>query len=118
MSENSRDMDNSTGNKKTPIIQFAINTLKEALRQLENDECDEEKILMSLSKLNNESTGKYDNNSFVTYDEAMRMLNVGNRNALKKLLDANNVKQNKIGNIKVGFLRSDIEKIAAIYHQH
>lgn len=107
-------MDNSTGNKKTPLIQFAINTLKEALRQLENDECDEEKILMSLSKLNNESAGKYDNNSFVTYDEAMRMLNVKNRNALKRIIDKHGIKQHKIGNVKVGFLRTDIEKIIAM----
>lgn len=104
-------MDNSTENKKPPLIQFAIKTLKEALRQLENDECDEEKILMSLSKLSNETSGKYDKNSFVTYDEAMRMLNVRNRNALKKFLDIHGIKQHKIGNVKVGFLRTDIENI-------
>lgn len=106
----------STGSKKTPLIQFAINTLKEALQRLENDECDEEKILMPPSKLNDESAGKYDSNSFVTYDEAMRMLNVGNRNALKALLDEHKIKQHKIGNVKVGFLRSDIERLAGSKH--
>ena len=107
-------MGNTTGNKKTPLIQFAINTLNEALRQLENDECDEDKILMSLSKLSNENSGKYDQNSFVTYDEAMRILNVKNRNALKRILDKHGIKQHKIGNVKVGFLRTDIEKLIAM----
>lgn len=95
----------------SPILQIAKATLVEWLRQIDNDECDESIIASALSKVNAESKGYYNNNSFVTYDDGMRMLNIRDRATFKRIMDSHKCKCHKINNRPVGYLRSDIEKI-------
>lgn len=86
-------------------------TLKEWLRMIDNDECDEGKIVAAASRVNAESKGYFDENSFVTYDEGMRMLGICTREKFKKTMDDNGCKCHTVNNRPVGYLRSDIEKI-------
>lgn len=91
-----------------PIIQMAARALVDALDRLINGDCDETAIEQSMAAIDCHSRGKYGSEDLLTYDKAMKVLGIGDRNRLKRLLDANGVKQVTIHNQKVGFRRSDI----------
>lgn len=91
-----------------PIIQMAARALLDALDRLINGECDETAIQQSMATIDCHSRGKYGSEDLLTYDKAMKVLGIGDRNRLKRLLDSERVKQITIHNQKVGFRRSDI----------
>lgn len=98
--------------KISPIIKYAKQVLKDAIRRINNDECSEATVAYFLSNIDAESKNYFNDASFVNYDQAQRILGISNRNAMKLLCDKHNIKQHTINNQKVGFLRSDIEKLA------
>lgn len=95
-------------NALPPVIQMTARALLSALDRIINGECDENAIEQSVATLECNSKGKYGSEDLLTYDKAMKMLGIGDRNRLKRTLDANGVKQVTIHNQKVGFRRSDI----------
>lgn len=97
---------------KSPILAYARKVLQDAIDRIDNDECNEEVVSAMLEKTNAESKGYFQKGSFVNYDEAMRMLNIGNRVTLKQYMDRNRVKMQKVNNMPVGFLRSEVEALA------
>lgn len=99
---------------KSPLMKEAIRYVKDILRRMENDECNDEQIGYVLGKVNAENKGYFKEDSFVNYDESMRILNIGSREALQKTLAKHGVKMHKIGNTKVGFLRTEVEAVATL----
>lgn len=91
-----------------PVIQMAARALLDALDRIVNGECDETAIEQSIATINCHSKGKFGSEDLLTYDKAMKMLGIGDRNRLKRVLDSHGVKQVTIHNQKVGFRRSDI----------
>lgn len=79
---------------------------------IDNDECNEAQAYSMLGRFNAEQKGFYDENSFVNYDEAMRITGIKNRNKFSGLCKLNCIEQKKINNMSVGFLRSEIEDLA------
>lgn len=98
--------------EKSPMMKAAIQYVKDILRRMENDECSDEQIGHALGHVNAENKGYFTEESFVNYDKAMRILHIGNRVTLKAFLDRHGVKMQKINNVRVGFLRSEIEALA------
>ena len=78
---------------------------------IDNDECSEAEAAAMLSRFNSESQGFYDTHSLVNYDKAGKILGIKNRNKIKELCDANGIKQQRLNNQPVGFLRSEIEAL-------
>lgn len=96
----------------SPLLQYAKKVLQDAIDRINRDECSEEAVSHMLESVNAESKGYYTKYSFVNYDEAMKILHIGNRCTLKTLLDRNKVKMQKINNQRVGFRRSEVEALA------
>lgn len=99
---------------KSPLIKEAIRFVKDILHRMENDECNDEQIGYILGRVNAENKGYFNENSFVNYDEAMRMVGIGNRNKLIEILSKHGVEMQKVGNTPVGFLRTEVEAVATL----
>ena len=96
---------------KSPILMYARKVLQDAIDRIDRDECSEEAVAHMLEQTNAESKGYFNRESFVNYDEAMRILGIGNRVTLKATLDRYGVKMQKVNNQRVGFLRSEVEAL-------
>lgn len=92
----------------------AIRFVKDILHRMENDECNDEQIGYMLGRVNAENKGYFTDSSFVNYDEAMRILHIGDRSTMQKILARHGVRMNTINNQKVGFLRSEVEAVATL----
>lgn len=97
---------------KSPIMQEARRFLQSIIDRIDNDQCSEEELLYLMGKVDAHSKGYFKKEDFVNYDEAMRILNIGNRVTLKEYLEANGVKMQRVNNQRVGFLRSEVEALA------
>lgn len=82
--------------------------------RMENNECNDEQIGYMLGRVNAENKGYFKEDSFVTYDDAMRILNIGSREAMQRVLAKHGVKTHTINNHKVGFLRTEVEAVATL----
>lgn len=99
---------------KSPLMKEAIKYVKDILNRMENGECNDEQIGYMLGRVNAENKGYFREDSFVTYDESMRILNIGSREAMQKVLAKHGVKTHTINNHKVGFLRTEVEAVATL----
>lgn len=86
--------------------------LEDGLERLRRGECPTEVLAYIVNRTIEESEGKYTDDSFANYDEAMRIIGIGDRTTLKKYLDKKGVKQKKIGNNPVGFWKLQIYALA------
>lgn len=91
-----------------PVMQMAARALLDALNRIINGDCDESAVNQAAATLDANSRGKYGSEDLLTYDKAMKMLGIGDRARLKRVLDSNGVKQVTIHNQRVGFRRSDV----------
>lgn len=107
-------MESEAAKVKSPLMKEAIRYVKDILNRMENDECNDEQIGYVLGRVNAENKGYFTKDSFMNYDEAMRELNIGARSDLLKTLAKHGVKMHKVGNTKVGFLRTEIEAVATL----
>lgn len=103
-----------SGKVKSPLMKEAIKYIKDVLRRMENDECNDEQVGYILGRVNAENKGYFKEDSFVNYDEAMRMLNIGNRNKLVEIMSKHGVEMQQINNTPVGFLRTEVEAVATL----
>lgn len=103
-----------TDDKLTMVKKIALQLLDNIKERIINDECSDDDLLTSMAKLDAKSNGYIDPKKMLTYDKAMNMLEIGNRNTFSKLCKKHNIKNVKINNIGVGFHKSDIEKLKQI----
>lgn len=96
---------------KSPILQEIRRILADGIRRIDNDECSEAQAIGMMSRFNSESKGFIDKKSTVNYDEAMRMLNIYNRNKFQQLCKNHGIEQVRINNQPCGFLVSEIESL-------
>ena len=102
-------MDGGTPKVKSPLMKEAIMFVEDVLRRMKNNECNEEQIGYML-----ENKGYFNNDSFVNYDEAMRILDIKSREKMLIVLKKHGVKMNIVNNQKVGFLRTEVEAVATL----
>jgi hypothetical protein len=92
--------------------QYAWKLCKQVLRDLKSGECTDEQIDDLVSKTEPRSRGYFREEDFVTADEAMRILKLGqNRNKFFNLLKVYNIQSQTFNGVKIGYKREEIYKL-------
>ena len=95
----------------SPIKKQLFLSLRDGMKRLLSDDCTDEEVAYMIEKTNTQSKGYFNKESFVNYDEAMRILGIGNRVTFKAFLDKHGVKMQKVNNKPVGFYRTEVEAL-------
>ena len=108
MEENKEKFDYKTLSLKK---QYVWKLCKQILRDLKNGECTEEEIDDLIAKTEPRSRGYFREEDFVTADEAMRILHLGqNRNRFFDLIKAYKIESQTFNGVKIGYRREEIHK--------
>ena len=93
--------------------QYVWKLCKQILRDLKNGEgCTEEEIDDLLSKTEPRSRGYFREEDFVTADEAMKILRLGqNRNRFFDLIKVYKIESQTFNGVKIGYRREEIHKL-------
>lgn len=92
--------------------QYVWKLCKQVLRDLKSGECTEEQIDDLISKTEPRSRGYFREEDFVTADEAMKILLLGqNRNRFFDLLKVYNIQAQTFNGVKIGYKREEIHKL-------
>lgn len=92
--------------------QYAWKLCKQMLRDLKSGECTDEQIDDLISKTEPRSRGYFREEDFVTADEAMRILKLGqNRNRFFDLLKVYKIQAQTFNGVKIGYKREEIHKL-------
>ena len=92
--------------------QYVWKLCKQILRDLKNGECTEEEIDDLISKTEPRSRGYFREEDFVTADEAMKILCLGqNRNRFFDLLKVYKIQAQTFNGVKIGYRREEIHKL-------
>lgn len=95
--------------------QYVWKLCKQILKDLKSGECTDEQIDDLISKTEPRSRGYFREEDFVTADEALRILKMGqNRNRLFMLLKAYKIDSQKFNGVKIGYRREEIHKLREI----
>lgn len=97
---------------KSELLTLVRSTLLRWISQIDNDECNEDYVASIVKKIDLEGKGGYDDRSFVTYDEGMRILNIHSREKFVRIMRQNGYSSHKINNRTVGYFRSEVEGLA------
>lgn len=103
-----------TDDKITMVKKIALQLLDSIKERIINNECSDDDLLTSMAKLDAKSNGYVNPKEMLTYDKAMNMLGIRNRNTFSTLCKKHNIKNVKINNMSVGFHKSDIDKLKQI----
>lgn len=99
---------------KSPLIQVAYNTMKQAIFQLASGECNEGVVGGTLSSLSPQTNGYVREDEYVTVDEAMRILHMGqNRIGFYEKMKKHKIDNEMFNNVHVGFSRAKILALKA-----
>ena len=92
--------------------QYAWKLCKQLLRDLKSGECTDEQIDDLISKTEPRSRGYFREEDFVTADEALKILKLGqNRNRLFMLLKAYKIESQTFNGVKIGYRKEEIYKL-------
>ena len=92
--------------------QYAWKLCKQVLRDLKNGECTDEQVDDLISKTEPRSRGYFREEDFVTADEAMKILRLGqNRNKFFDLLKVYKIQAQTFNGVKIGYKREEIHKL-------
>lgn len=92
--------------------QYVWKLCKQLLRDLKSGECTDEQIDDLISKTEPRSRGYFREEDFVTADEAMKILHLGqNRNRFFDLLKAYKIQAQTFNGVKIGYRREEIHKL-------
>lgn len=107
------DNDGECGGK-SPIVRLALDVLEHIRSKVESGEYSEEDILRVLTKMHPMSNVEYFNpRDFCNADKAMEMLHLGrNRAKFFSMLRMHRIKNYKVNNQPLGYLKADIRKLA------
>ena len=94
--------------KLSPIMRAAAEALLGATERILDGDCNEEAIFQAVATLDANSQGRYNDDDLLTYDKAMKILGIGDRGHLKRVLDRYGVEQVTMHNQKVGVPRGRV----------
>ena len=107
MEENKFDY-KTLSNKK----QYVWRLCKQILKDLKDGNCSEEEIDDLIANTEPRSRGYFREEDFVTADEALRILHLGqNRNKLFSLLKVYKIESQTFNGVKIGYRREEIYKL-------
>lgn len=89
--------------------QYLWKLCKQILRDLKNGECTEEEIEDLIAKTEPRGRGYFREEDFVTADEAMRILHLGqNRNKFFDLIKVYKIESQTFNGVKIGYKKDEI----------
>ena len=92
--------------------QYVWKLCKQILKDLKSGECTDEQIDDLISKTEPRSRGYFREEDFVTADEAMKILHLGqNRNRFFDLLKVYKIQAQTFNGVKIGYKREEIHKL-------
>lgn len=92
--------------------QYAWKLCKQLIRDLKSGDCTDEQIDDLISKTEPRSRGYFREEDFVTADEAMKILRLGqNRNKFFELLKVYKIQSQTFNGVKIGYRREEIHKL-------
>jgi hypothetical protein len=92
--------------------QYVWKLCKQILRDLKNGECTEEEIDDLIARTEPRSRGYFREEDFVTADEAMKILCLGqNRNRFFDLIKVYKIESQTFNGVKIGYRREEIHKL-------
>lgn len=92
--------------------QYVWKLCKQILRDLKNGECTEEEIDGLIARTEPRSRGYFREEDFVTADEAMKILCLGqNRNRFFDLIKVYKIESQTFNGVKIGYRREEIHKL-------
>lgn len=92
--------------------QYVWKLCKQILRDLKSGECTEEEIDDLIAKTEPRSRGYFREEDFVTADEAMKILHLGqNRNRFFDLLKVYKIQAQTFNGVKIGYKKEEIYKL-------
>jgi hypothetical protein len=92
--------------------QYAWKLCKQLLRDLKSGDCTDEQIDDLISKTEPRIRGYFREEDFVTADEAMKILRLGqNRNKFFDLLKVYKIQSQTFNGVKIGYRREEIHKL-------
>ena len=92
--------------------QYAWKLCKQLLRDLKSGECTDEQIDDLIATTEPRSRGYFREEDFVTADEAMKILHLGqNRNRFFDLLKVYKIQSQTFNGVKIGYRREEIHKL-------
>ena len=92
--------------------QYVWKLCKQILRDLKSGECTEEEIDDLIAKTEPRSRGYFREEDFVTADEGMRILHLGqNRNRFFDLLKVYKIQAQTFNGVKIGYKKEEIYKL-------
>ena len=92
--------------------QYVWKLCKQILRDLKNGECTEEEIDDLIARTEPRSRGYFREEDFVTADEAMKILKLGqNRNRFFDLIKVYKIESQTFNGVKIGYKREEIHKL-------
>ena len=92
--------------------QYVWKLCKQLLRDLKNGECTDEQIDDLIARTEPRSRGYFREEDFVTADEAMKILSLGqNRNRFFDLIKVYKIESQTFNGVKIGYRREEIHKL-------
>lgn len=92
--------------------QYVWRLCKQILKDLKDGNCTDDEIDDLISKTEPRSRGYFREEDFVTADEAMRILRLGqNRNKFFSLLKVYKIESQTFNGVKIGYKREEIHKL-------
>jgi hypothetical protein len=92
--------------------QYVWRLCKQILKDLKDGNCSEEEIEDLIAKTEPRNRGYFREEDFVTADEALRILHLGqNRNKLFSLLKVYKIESQTFNGVKIGYKREEIHKL-------
>lgn len=92
--------------------QYVWKLCKQILRDLKNGECTEEEIEDLIAKTEPRSRGYFREEDFVTADEAMKILRLGqNRNRFFDLIKVYKIQAQTFNGVKIGYRKEEIYRL-------
>ena len=92
--------------------QYVWKLCKQILRDLKNRECTEEEIDDLIARTESRSRGYFREEDFVTADEAMKILRLGqNRNRFFDLIKVYKIESQTFNGVKIGYRKEEIYKL-------
>lgn len=99
---------------KAPMIKAAYETLKLAIIQLATGQCDEGVVSGTMASVSPQTNGYVREDEYVTVDEAMRILQMGqSRNKFYEKMRKHRIQNEMFNNMHIGFSRAKILALKA-----
>lgn len=104
--------DNVSNAGSSAIMRYAIEILKQAIKDISEGKCDEKELTETMARFHPENNGYFKEEDYINYDEVGQLLQLGwDRKKVRKICKEHNIPNVKVNNQHIGFSRKEILKL-------